>query len=742
MKHKRAIIKGICLTALVIGLMCLNVKPVAQNQALNSKVVEISVSEEIKFADYFVTEAFALTPEEEKELEEWEEEAEKIEKELEEAERERKEEEKEEELLKFEDEEGGGAEGEGEDPKKATTPAEPYVPEDFLRKVAQVFNWSHYIFSPFIFFFTNLIGGLLGSDYIFGGKMGEMLKDIWIISRNIVNIVFVLILLYLAVKQIFFPGEGEGGTELKKALPKFVIMLIAINFSWLATRVVIDAANVATNVVFAIPSGIKGTVGECKIGEDNLPTKSCMPGPIYFDVDTKDYAHFIGDECPTPEQIQDARTKGGELGSKRIFCWYELDYSRFSRNNAAYYITYGMAQITHLTRAHLGEADLKGITKTAFGFVFSIVMEAVYLIAIVCLFLALLFRVAFLWIFVALSPFLVLLYYLKKDMPEFGTGEQAMFSISSFMRWAFVPAKVGVVFSLGFILITTGQTISQYFQVTAETAGGVRRTVLDFKTIFQGMSTIQDLLWLLMSVVIVWVGVFGVLTKLEGVSFAFEGIKRYFQRAGKFAAKAGVYAPIFPLGEAGEKVSIAEAVAPFDLRARFRDMAERFKKPSVAAKLSDAYDALRGQRDIVDKMDNHFKNKEYKQFIALAAANSRGNFSEDMVRDASLDELKKFLGAFGKNWQTKADEIKDAIRKKAPTRAAGAGTAVVPPAAEKRAAAGAAAGAAGEPGKAPPPAKPEVAPPPELPETAKPGEKKEGGGEPPTAPGEAAKRGG
>ena len=158
--------------------------------------------------------------------------------------------------------------------------------------MAKVSTYVNNIFNPLIHFLTFGIGAFLGNDYIFAGSMGTMLHNIWVISRNIVNIVFVLILLFLALKHIF---KGED-SNIAKTLPKFVILLIAVNFSWLAGKLVLDAANVAANVVFSIPAGIpQGFVTqhghgkqENKCGSNEYKAKGfCEPSGIWYPADTK-----------------------------------------------------------------------------------------------------------------------------------------------------------------------------------------------------------------------------------------------------------------------------------------------------------------------------------------------------------------------------------------------------------------------------------------------------------------------
>lgn len=46
------------------------------------------------------------------------------------------------------------------------------------------------------------IGQLLDNKFIFDGHMKDMLRDIWVLMRDIVNVVFVLVLLALAFMNV------------------------------------------------------------------------------------------------------------------------------------------------------------------------------------------------------------------------------------------------------------------------------------------------------------------------------------------------------------------------------------------------------------------------------------------------------------------------------------------------------------------------------------------------------------
>ena len=453
--------------------------------------------------------------------------------------------------------------------------------------IDDVAKWSVYIhrfFYPMINFFAFQTGNFLGNDYIYAGAMGTMLNKIWVVSRNIVNISFVLILLFLALKEIFFIKE-EGAGELKKNLVKIALLLVAVNFSWLGTKVVLDAANVVTNVVFSLPTGVASTgvdqiVNETPCNatsEDTMDFKTvnktigpCMPTAIYAPVaseGTNNYRYLNEKQCTDDkiaEKYQSKDASGKEVGAftssgdinptpdtankeyqdMTTYCWGNIDFFKYNKNTSTIYLVYGMARIQNIINASSDES----ITQLSVGIIFSLFIQVAYTLSLLALFIALIFRMAVLWLFVAFSPLLVLMMYFGQ-----GKGGEAgkLLSVDEFIRWAFVPAMVGAVFSVAFIMLGAGQAMmwkdSSPFDHLG--TGGVEMgaKLFKFKSLFMGMDTIQEFIWLLMVLVILWMGVFGILKSYKGISMITDKIKGYGTSAATFVAKLPYYAPITPM---------------------------------------------------------------------------------------------------------------------------------------------------------------------------------------------------
>src|SRR3989338_2550522 len=68
----------------------------------------------------------------------------------------------------------------------------------------------------------------------------------WTVVRDLSNIFFILILLYIAVKIIL----DLGGSEAKKMIAKVIIIALLINFSMFFTHVVIDSSNILALIFY------------------------------------------------------------------------------------------------------------------------------------------------------------------------------------------------------------------------------------------------------------------------------------------------------------------------------------------------------------------------------------------------------------------------------------------------------------------------------------------------------------
>lgn len=103
------------------------------------------------------------------------------------------------------------------------------------------------------YFFNILISITLSSTMF----KSVFISNAWAVVRDLSNIFFILILLYIAIQIIL----GLGGTNVKKMITKVIIIALLINFSMFFTEVVIDSSNILALIFYnKISTGKKDPV--------------------------------------------------------------------------------------------------------------------------------------------------------------------------------------------------------------------------------------------------------------------------------------------------------------------------------------------------------------------------------------------------------------------------------------------------------------------------------------------------
>lgn len=535
--------------------------------------------------------------------------------------------------------------------------------DETIREIVSKARVIHRVTYPLVHFFAFKIGDFLGNDYIFAGGMGTMLKEVWIISRNIVNIIFVLLLLFMALKYIFNPKQELG--SLKTDLGIFALILISVNFSWLGTKLVLDTANVATNVVFAIPSGIKtawdGLNPEPCAIVDGKTTGICYPSEMYY-VPSKDIINVHEDECKKQKIGEEFKNIYGEnkeaeeggllintedktiiatVGGKNatsVFCWDNLDPSKFDQNTSSVYLTYGIARIQNLIQKEDGD-----ILHLVTNVLFSILIFIVYLISLGALFIALIVRVAFLWIFVAFSPFLVLMLYMKVANVGGGSlGEiESKFSIGQFMRWSFVPTAIGAIFSVSFIMLAAGQALASKKEKIFESfmdGTAVTMKIYSSNSLFAGLDSWQQVIWLIMTTVILWMGVFQIVNGLPIVSSITKPVYGALNRGAQLIGQYPYMAPIIPMGKGGKK----------SMKSIFDKSLNINKRLSESYGTTDINNSVRaankfGESDKFEGFKKALNDSDFTEAIRLLK--SSGSSSEIMKNDKGIKLILSKAGS-------------------------------------------------------------------------------------------------
>lgn len=101
-------------------------------------------------------------------------------------------------------------------------------------------SWLLYVSA----YFFNVLISITLSSKLFAGS--TFIPAAWGVVRDLSNIFFILILLFIAIEVIL----GLGGINVKKTIAKVVIIALLINFSMFFTQVIIDTSNILALIFY------------------------------------------------------------------------------------------------------------------------------------------------------------------------------------------------------------------------------------------------------------------------------------------------------------------------------------------------------------------------------------------------------------------------------------------------------------------------------------------------------------
>ncbi|MBT3834922.1 hypothetical protein HOF56_01610 [Candidatus Peribacteria bacterium] len=442
-----------------------------------------------------------------------------------------------------------------------------------ILEIVVVINW----------FSLTMIQWLLSPEALFGpnSAIQEVLRNIWITSRNIVNGIFAFILLFAGMYMILRAGE-EGMSKIKQGLPKFVLAVIFVNFSWFFPRVILDVSNVMTATIYQIPNLVNGYdrgAMECyaDLGADNAI------GGVGEDADESckyvwnvDFFPCDGGSGPCIGPQPNGTPFRGRSFGKMLHIYYE-DWNTVMQTgmipgggptqisgadmiinglatNFAKLPLYGVMETQQLAIGARTRVGASANILAHFKTLFLIILQLIFALAVALPLLAMMFvlvaRIIVLWLCIGFMPFIFVGYAMGGPLGQlsFG-GEEGPNIWKKFVTYAFLPALIAVPFAVGFTLISA----LYYYQGAIVNASNANLPPIVLNGInILGFYSFHQMLWLMMTIGIIWFGTFAMLEK-DSLASSFTGaIKGIGQSGFKTAVNAAGYAPIMPM-PGGEK---------------------------------------------------------------------------------------------------------------------------------------------------------------------------------------------
>lgn len=425
--------------------------------------------------------------------------------------------------------------------------------QDLFKGMAAFLTTTYRLLQKILWPLMLAIGGLLGNDLLFGAGMEERLLDVWFQIRNFVNIGFVLVLLIVALMNVL--GAGKENFELKTVLPRIVIALILVNFSYMGMKLILDATNVLTIAIFSLPTSISEDLKSTEI----VTKKVDANGKLVINATTKkqEYTQSTSQKeleskiCKSMFGTTDIFDKATEpikgdarkslrcenIGGKLVFTEAGKEFfATYSPRNASLILAIQMMNIVDIDKVTQAAADKFDLQKMSFTLLFSTVFYLLYAIAYVVLFVVLLARLIVLWVIIALSPVIAL----AMAMPDLFKGiSSSNFDIKEkFINHAIVPIKIAIPMTIGYMMLDALKNVD-----TGAIANFVQFKSFDINT--SGISDLQTMIVAFGAVGVVWVGVFSAAdgTIAEG---AVGWIKGQLQNAGRQLTSTLKVLPLIP----------------------------------------------------------------------------------------------------------------------------------------------------------------------------------------------------
>lgn len=374
------------------------------------------------------------------------------------------------------------------------------------------------------------------------------LKQMWIMISNVVYFIFALIFIWIAFMNIIWK---EDWYQLKEALPRFIVWVLIVPFTWFFVQFILSISSILTVGVLSLPyDTFKDTYMKDTVLDE---VKFCKDWVIY--ASSQSWSTNIMDCKKWSEKIPLSQIVNPKK-SESLF-WIMTVY------------TYGIMSVDGQWKIYSENFAVNGIANLFdlwVKVIFDLIFVIVYFLLMIALALALFVRWVYLWFYAMLSPIFWLLYFFKKEKDWVWWDVGKRFNLKEFVSLAFVPVYVSAalafwllfLFAAGNswtkqsdVLSPDGKTVKHAgFTYTIEWAasndGDVKQGLWKLFEWFQWTfgTLILQIFWL----AILWIAVMAALKQSEITSTVSAPFDDFGKSIWQLAMKAPTYAPIIPTG--------------------------------------------------------------------------------------------------------------------------------------------------------------------------------------------------
>ena len=303
---------------------------------------------------------------------------------------------------------------------------EPVLSAEDSEKVVEILNLIITGAAALMGMVTSFITMFLYPGWTNGTLFGlqDYLKEIWILVSNVVYFIFAFILITIAFMNII--GKWDGNWELKQAMPKFVIGVLIVPFSWFFVQFLLSISAILTVWVLTLPYDSFSNHDLFVQALDNTELAGeeiCKDVVISFnwDFEWKNVEQLSSEENDLDENVK--CLQDGKVTIKELITGLDEDWNASADaaglQNSIFGVisiySYGILRIHDLDTITWSDLEsVETIVDLVFKIVFDVLFVLVYLLLMIALLLALFVRWVRLWIYMMLSPSFGLLYFFGK----------------------------------------------------------------------------------------------------------------------------------------------------------------------------------------------------------------------------------------------------------------------------------------------------------------------------------------
>ncbi len=453
-----------------------------------------------------------------------------------------------------------------------------------INSIYKILAWIMGILTAFVSLF-------LQPEWVNGTAidLDRYMKEIWTFVSNVVYFIFAFLLVFIAFVNII--GKWGEKFGLKQALPKFVVGILIVPFTWFFVQFMISLAWVLTVWALTLPYEMFKDRAEdfpvYALAEQEGWDKSLAEATIC----TKYAIHFWETPPPTwnvsgagPDQVRQAIDAGrdpiyckedGRIRIIDILSWEaEGDDGTSSVYSIVSLYTFGLLGFENLDNFEAANATEWFVT-TLVSLVWKLwvwlLFLLVYFVLLIALFFALFIRIVRLWIYIMLSPVFGLMYFLWSK----GEGVMAKFNFKEFIALCMVPVYVSLALSFGFMFMLVASSglkptavvesdkvvplkigiieielTWSIFETGAWNAEGLEENLMAKLFSFKGLGWgLGEIIVMLFGIGVFWIAVMAALKSSEITKAVVQPISDFWSQVWKLAASAPMYAPIIPTGK-------------------------------------------------------------------------------------------------------------------------------------------------------------------------------------------------